>query len=455
MEAGQQLCGHRQGEQQLVAVVPLAVDGEDGAGLRRDDLALDRGGCTLGPGRDAQVQRERGALAQADRDADAAACGIAALDVQANRSAREAVAHLAGRVAGGVEAVVSGEQPLAGGEARPRSEQRAERFAVLQGEEIGRVAREREARVTGNAHLVGLLDGLHAVQVRRKRRGDAVVHERVELIGGELSSRAGEQQLQRRGQLAQGDGRHAAAGMRARQQRIAGDAAADRAVRLVHAGQALFRRSQVLARAGDHRAQRAGAQTLAEVGGVGGAQQMVRVAVVLFPGKGAAQLGVVQRPGDGRAVREGAVERGVVRALGHQGAQHGEDRLLPGDVVQEDAGLHRVADVHGLVGGQRRRLQRVPEELHVAQHEGEHALVAGHGVRRLQRAQHAAARGKGLVLRAEAAVLALAGKHRVAKAQGRAAQLLVAQQAAGEQRALQHIGRVHAGGQLAAEPGAF
>ena len=84
--------------------------------------------------------------------------------------------------------------------------------------------------------------------------------------------------------------------------------------------------------------------------------------------------------GDGRAIRETVEERGIIRTLRNQCHQHGENRLLSGDIVEEYAALKRIGDMHGVLGGKRRGFKGILQVLHVAQHEGEQALIAGHGI---------------------------------------------------------------------------
>ena len=447
--------GHRQGEQQLIAIVPLAIDGEDRTGLCRNDLAGDGGGSSVGPGRDAQMQRESGTVINADGDADIAADGIAALDIQADGSAGKTITHLAGRIGSGVQTIVAGKQPLVAGKARPGCKQRAQGFAVLQREEAGNKAGERETGGTREPDLIALLNSLHAAAIRRKGGGYAVIHHAVELIGHMLAGRRIQQGLQRGRQFTQRLGAHAAAGMRACQQRIAGNAAAHGAMRLVHAGKAGFRRGKMLAGTGELCSKRTGAQTFAKVGAVGGAQQMMRIAITAFGGERFIERLLAHGAGNRRAVGEAVKERGIIRALRDERHEHGEDGLLRGDIVEHHAAFERISSVHGILGAERTFFKRILEELHIAQHEGKQALVAGDGIGAAKRAQHAAASSEGFILCTEAAVLTLAVHNGVHEAQAASAQLFITKQGGGEQGSLQHIGGVHAAEQLAAKPGAL
>ena len=108
-----------------------------------------------------------------------------------------------------------------------------------------------------------------------------------------------------------------------------------------------------------------------------------------------------ERAGNRRAIGERVEQRGVIRALADEHHQHGEDRLLPGDVVEQNARFHRVGGVHRVLGGQGAHAEGVVQILHIAQHEGQQLLVAAHGIGGAERAQHAPAGGEGFARRAE------------------------------------------------------
>ena len=248
---------------------------------------------------------ECGALAQRDGDAHIAAFGIAALHAKPNRCARQPVVHRTGGIAHGAQPVIAGEHPLGLGKARPCAQQRAQRIPVPKGEQAGFLAAEREARGPGEQRLVGLLHRLHAAPIRGECGGDGVVDDRLQLIGAVLPAGAGEQRFKRCGQLARAHRAHAAAGVRACQKGVGGDAAAGRAVRLVHAGQPRFRGGQVFARAGQNAAQRAGAQPLAQVCARCRAQQVMGVAGVILLAQRVEDILLAERARNGRAVGEG------------------------------------------------------------------------------------------------------------------------------------------------------
>ena len=243
--------------------------------------------------------------------------------------------------------------------------------------------------------------------------------------------------------------------MRAAQQGIGRHAATRRAVRLVEPRKPRFRRGEVLARAGQHAAQRAGAQTLAQVRAGGAAQQMVGVAGFILMRERVEQLPRGEGAGNRRAIGEGMEERGIIRALADEHHQHGENRLLPGDVVEQNARFQRVGGVHRVLRREGAHAQGIVQIFHVAQHEGQKLLVAAHRVGGAERAKHAPARGEGFARRAERTILALALDHAAAQAERLAAQFLVAELRAGQQHGFQQLGRVHAAAQRAAEPRAL
>ena len=189
--------------------------------------------------------------------------------------------------------------------------------------------------------------------------------------------------------------------MRAAQQGIGRHAAARRAVRLVEPRKARFRRGKVLARTCQHAAERADAQTFAQVCAGGAAQQVMGVAGFILVRQCVKQLLRGERAGNRRAIGERVEQRGVIRALADEHHQHGEDRLLPGDVVEQNARFHRVGGVHRVLGGQGAHAEGVVQILHIAQHEGQQLFVAAHGIGGAERAQHAPAGGEGFARRAE------------------------------------------------------
>ena len=401
MERGQSANGHRQGQQNLVAILPVAVEGDETARLCGENFAIHGDGRAVCPFGNAQMNRERRFRIGMNRDMHAAAGGIIAFHIDPHGRAGKAVAHRAGRIAHRAQAVVAGDHPLRLHEARPCAQQRTERVAVFKAEKPGVLAAQRETRRAGEHRLIGLLHRLNAASIRRECRVDGVVHQGFQLICAEFAARTGEQGFQRRGQLARADRRNAAAGMRAAQQGIGRHAAARRAVRLVEPRKARFRRGKVLARTGQHAAERADAQTFAQVCAGGAAQQVMGVAGFILVRQCVKQLLRGERAGNRRAIGERVEQRGVIRALADEHHQHGEDRLLPGDVVEQNARFHRVGGVHRVLGGQGAHAEGVVQILHIAQHEGQQLFVAAHGIGGAERAQHAPAGGEGFARRAE------------------------------------------------------
>ena len=401
------------------------------------------------------MDRERRALFGMHDDANRAVFRIIAFHIDAHGCSGQAIANRAGRIAHRAKPVVAGNHPLRMQETLPCRQKRAERVAVLQREQTGCVAAEREACRVGEHRLVRLLNRLNTASVRRECRVNGVVHQRFELIRAEFAARAGQQRFKRRRQFAGADRAHAAAGMRARQQRIGGHAAACRAVRLVHAGKTGFRRGEMLARTGQHAAKRACPQTFAQVCAVCTAQKVMRIAGFILMSERVEQL--VRREGTGnrRAVGEGVIQGGIIRPLTDEHHQHGKNRLLSGDVVEQDAGFQRVGGVHGVLGREGAHAQGVMQIFHVAEHEGQQLLVAAHGIGGGKRTEHASAGGKGFALRAERTVLALTFDYAAAQGERLTAKLFVAQLGGGQQHGFKNIGRVHAAAQCAAEPDAL
>ena len=72
MERGQSANGHRQGQQNLVAILPLTVERQEAARLRGEDIPIHSGGGADCPIRNAQMNRERCALLGMHDDADRA-----------------------------------------------------------------------------------------------------------------------------------------------------------------------------------------------------------------------------------------------------------------------------------------------------------------------------------------------------------------------------------------------
>ena len=131
MERGQSANGHRQGQQNLVAILPVAVEGDETARLCGENFAIHGDGRAVCPFGNAQMNRECRFRIGMNRDMHAAAGGIIAFHIDPHGRAGKAVAHRAGRIAHRAQAVVAGDHPLRLHEARPCAQQRAERVAIL------------------------------------------------------------------------------------------------------------------------------------------------------------------------------------------------------------------------------------------------------------------------------------------------------------------------------------